>query len=249
MARYYDADIGRFLGVDPLAGQAPGWSSYRYAFDNPVLFVDLNGLFEWHPDSDDPNILIADPRDDFNSLMKYFDDNSIDVNNQQVLKLGTLVFEHAMLNYVKDGKQSLDGMTIDMNGQEIITPMEPNENKRDIDPDPAINEQVSKGGSVELVVHGHPKHREKTDDGHMAQGGFAGPSNGDLSKKEEIEKAHPDAVGVVAGYDLPSEDNPYASGERALNFFTSKDKEMISHNGGLRITWDEYKNLVSKINK
>jgi RHS repeat-associated protein len=46
MARYYDADIGRFLGVDPLAVQAPVWSSYRYAFDNPVLFVDLNGLFE-----------------------------------------------------------------------------------------------------------------------------------------------------------------------------------------------------------
>ena len=48
MARYYDADIGRFLGVDPLAVEAPGWSPYRYAFDNPVLFVDLNGLFEDH---------------------------------------------------------------------------------------------------------------------------------------------------------------------------------------------------------
>jgi len=71
----------------------------------------------------------------------------------------------------------------------------------------------------------------------------------DLTKMEEIEKAHHDAIGVVVGYDMPTEDNPYASGDRALNFFKSKDKEKSSNNSGLRILWDEYKKLVSKINK
>ncbi len=44
--RYYAPDIGRFTGVDPLADLAPGWTPYRYGFNNPVLFIDPFGLFE-----------------------------------------------------------------------------------------------------------------------------------------------------------------------------------------------------------
>ncbi len=43
-ARYYDADLGRFLSVDPLAGQFPGWSPYNYVLGNPVGLTDLTGM-------------------------------------------------------------------------------------------------------------------------------------------------------------------------------------------------------------
>lgn len=36
----------RFLSVDPLAHQAPGWSTYRYCFDNPIMYIDPTGRFE-----------------------------------------------------------------------------------------------------------------------------------------------------------------------------------------------------------
>ena len=36
----------RFIGVDPLADAAPAWTPYRYGFNNPVLFIDPDGLLE-----------------------------------------------------------------------------------------------------------------------------------------------------------------------------------------------------------
>jgi RHS repeat-associated protein len=42
-ARHYDAALGRFLTVDPLAEKMYGWSPYGYCFNSPIKFVDLNG--------------------------------------------------------------------------------------------------------------------------------------------------------------------------------------------------------------
>jgi RHS repeat-associated protein len=43
-ARYYDPEVGRFIGVDPLAEEYPGWSPYVYCFNNPLNYVDPNGM-------------------------------------------------------------------------------------------------------------------------------------------------------------------------------------------------------------
>ncbi len=45
-ARVYDSRLGRWLSVDPLAYRIPGWSSYRAMYDNPIYWIDPNGLLE-----------------------------------------------------------------------------------------------------------------------------------------------------------------------------------------------------------
>lgn len=50
-ARYYDPAIARFTTIDPVAEAASGWTPYRYAFNNPIIFIDPDGMYEWRVNS------------------------------------------------------------------------------------------------------------------------------------------------------------------------------------------------------
>ncbi len=49
-ARYYDAEIARFLTVDPLTSIQPDVNPYHYCHNNPINLIDPTGMNDEKPD-------------------------------------------------------------------------------------------------------------------------------------------------------------------------------------------------------
>ncbi len=66
----YDCEVGKFIQVDPLSFSTPSWTPYRYAYSNPLTFIDPSGNLEsTHTDKDGNVIAVYDDGD--NNVYKH----------------------------------------------------------------------------------------------------------------------------------------------------------------------------------
>jgi RHS repeat-associated protein len=71
-ARYYTPEVSIWLSVDPLAEEYPSLSPYNYCANNPLKYIDPNGLWIADVDDEGNTTYQKEKGDDINSFQKQY---------------------------------------------------------------------------------------------------------------------------------------------------------------------------------
>jgi RHS repeat-associated protein len=244
-ARYYDAAIGRFTGVDPIADQFPWVNTYNYAENEPVGSIDLHGL---------QRVRVNNIRNDQGEVIRRDVSVSISLKLINLSNTESYNYNGAVSSFQSKAKSTFSG---GLNSRVLDTPQRGITNSEvpvnisfsaNVTPITSLS-QVKSTDFVMMVVD-----NIKNSPSGDAAGRGQEPGNLSVVEAEEIKKGSPEIMLHEIGHNLgfPHTEgglmNPELNKEFGLNSSDFKSiMTLIGATGGNREA--KYNNTASSVRK
>jgi len=181
--RIYDPRLGRFLSTDPLSKSYPYYTPYQFAGNNPIKYIDLEGLEqgEWDMTNNNKPLIVPVTYKNVEFLVVFkFDENgqtnsvTIKALQEKKNRRGDVVSSKQFSATVQisdkeifeSNSLKISGAVSDAVGDFKIKVMQPNQNPEEILKDDTgvpisavsvLNQALIKSNDVELTVVGNDK--------------------------------------------------------------------------------------------
>ncbi len=208
--RQYSPEVGRFMGVDPLAGEYVWMNGYNYTLNNPVLLIDPDGRSISPPDDhvfdSQGNHLYTvenDLPDRFfieEDYQTYGDDRDMLLNPQSIeISLNSNLGHMARTIYAEGAGQSMEskvalGEVIRNRANDNTAPGSANNYNAQFSNVSTYEEVVTQPGQFESVITGSPRYTNV-----LSQIGGDGP--GGSSRNQIRTTAFLQSIGAAINVD------------------------------------------------